>query len=131
MIESTGQIKILLIDDDSINNFLNEKLLKINYHELAIEICVNAKTALEKLHGDYHPDLILLDLNMPGINGWMFLDEFRNYKKKIPVIILSSSIDPRDRLKSKQYSEVIDFIEKPLNTIKINKLLNSIPGQKT
>lgn len=131
MSENNLYTQILLIDDDEINNFLNNKFLKRYNPEVKVDICISAITALEKLNDEYNPNLILLDLNMPQINGWSFLDEFRKKNKKIPVIILTSSIDPHDHIKSKRYEEVIDFIEKPLNTIKISRIFESILKEKT
>jgi DNA-binding NtrC family response regulator len=131
MSENNLYTQILLIDDDEINNFLNNKFLKRYNPEVKVDICISAITALEKLNDEYNPNLILLDLNMPQINGWSFLDEFRKKNKKIPVIILTSSIDPHDHIKSKRYEEVIDFIEKPLSTIKISRIFESILKEKT
>lgn len=131
MSENNLYTQILLIDDDEINNFLNNKFLKRYNPEVKVDICISAITALEKLNDEYNPNLILLDLNMPQINGWSFLDEFRKKNKKIPVIILTSSIDPHDHIKSKRYEEVIDFIEKPLSTIKISRIFENILKEKT
>ncbi len=131
MSENNLYTQILLIDDDEINNFLNNKFLKRYNPEVKVDICISAIKALEKLNDEYNPNLILLDLNMPQINGWSFLDEFRKKNKKIPVIILTSSIDPHDHIKSKRYEEVIDFIEKPLSTIKISRIFESILKEKT
>lgn len=131
MSENNLYTQILLIDDDEINNFLNNKFLKRYNPEVTVDVCISATTALEKLNDEYNPNLILLDLNMPQINGWAFLEEFRKKKKKIPVIILTSSIDPHDHIKSKRYEEVIDFIEKPLNAVKISRIFNCMLKIKT
>lgn len=130
MIENKSHPKILLIDDDEINNFLNNKLLKIHRPEIEVDICNSAQIALEKLSRGYNPQLILLDLNMPKINGWMFLEEFKKNQKKIPIMILTSSIDPHDYAKSKAYNEIIDFIEKPLTKAKIIRIFNFILEEK-
>jgi len=64
------------------------------------------------------PDLILLDLNMPIMDGWEFLDQYiRKYSERLPdtrIAILSSSINPEDFRKAQQYPIIIDFINKPL-----------------
>lgn len=118
------QIKILLIDDDEINNFINSKLITLQYPNIQIEICLGSKLALAKLNNGTNPDLILLDLNMPGIDGWGFIEQFRKTKKSIPIIILTSSINNSDYNKSKQYVEVLDYVDKPLNKLKIEKIFN-------
>jgi CheY-like chemotaxis protein len=123
---SYSKIKLMLIDDDEINNFVNSKLIGIHFPGSDIELCLSAKLALEKLNNGSNPDLILLDLNMPGINGWEFIGEFRKTKKTIPIIILTSSVNYNDYSKSKQYAEVVDYIDKPLNKLKIEKIFNYV-----
>jgi two-component SAPR family response regulator len=66
---------------------------------------------------------------MPEINGWEFIDQFRKIKKAIPVIILTSSVNYSDYNKSKQYSEVVDYIDKPLNKLKIEKIFNYVSSK--
>jgi len=65
------------------------------------------------------PDLILLDLKMPGVSGWEFLESFDNLRavisKEIPVFIVTSSVDPNDTFRSKQYSAVKGFFSKPIS----------------
>lgn len=129
MLKSDSQIKIMLIDDDEINNFVNSKLIGLHYPNTNIELCLSARLALEKLNNGSNPDLILLDLNMPEINGWEFIDQFRKIKKAIPVIILTSSVNYSDYNKSKQYSEVVDYIDKPLNKLKIEKIFNYVSSK--
>jgi CheY-like chemotaxis protein len=124
MLKSDSKIKIMLIDDDEINNFVNSKLIGLHYPNTNIELCLSAKLALEKLNNGSNPDLILLDLNMPEINGWEFISQFRKIKKAIPVIILTSSVNYNDYNKSKQFTEVLDYIDKPLNKLKIEKIFN-------
>ncbi len=114
---------IFLVDDDPINNLINKRLLGKygileNVHEfLEAE---DAFTELCKLPKDYKV-VIFLDLNMPVLNGWEFLDKYilnckdRNDK----IIILSSSIDYLDRQKAKMYKVVSEFLEKPLTMDKI------------
>ncbi|MDW3502850.1 response regulator, partial [Escherichia coli] len=65
------------------------------------------------------PELIFLDLNMPVMGGWEFLDnfikkEYQEFNTKTKVIVLSSTIDPTDIEKSKTYPIVIDFLSKPI-----------------
>ncbi|MBK5277531.1 MAG: response regulator, partial [Bacteroidia bacterium] len=74
------------------------------------------------------PDIILLDINMPVTDGWMFLDSYRKIKttlsKDIVIYVVTSSIDQRDIEHSKQYHEVKGFISKPLEMERIKKMLS-------
>lgn len=75
---------------------------------------------------DELPQMIFLDLNMPVMNGWEFLDDFvRKYSERLPeikIVILSTSVDPRDFMKAQQYDIVIDFLNKPLTKDLVEEL---------
>jgi two-component SAPR family response regulator len=68
---------------------------------------------------------------MPEINGWEFIGKFRKTKKTIPIIILTSSVNYSDYNKSKQYTEVVDYIDKPLNKLKIEKIINYVSSNSS
>jgi CheY-like chemotaxis protein len=121
--------KLLIIDDDPVTIKICE--LVINNANFAREIVThtNGKESIDyfsnyferKKRGDKveaAPDLILLDLNMPVMDGWEFLDNYiRKYSDRLPqtkIAILSSSINPEDFIKAQRYSIVIEFIHKPL-----------------
>lgn len=116
--------KIMLIDDDPVNNLINRMLIQKIHPEVEINEFLNAKAALDKIQSSFTPDLILLDINMPEMNGWDFIENFRKLDKDIKITILTSSIDYSDYKKSQKYKEVLNYVEKPLNRYKINKLLN-------
>ena len=82
---------------------------------------------LKKTLADHQqlPDIILLDLNMPVMDGWQFLDEFKHidFGKKITVYIVSSSIDPLDHEKARQYGEVSSFLVKPITRNELEHVL--------
>jgi CheY-like chemotaxis protein len=86
------------------------------------------KTLLNSPEADKsnYPNLIFLDLNMPIMNGWEFLDEFvKTYYVQFPktkVVILTSSIDPKDEERASEYSIAIDFLSKPLTGTMLNDL---------
>lgn len=113
---------ILLIDDDPLNNLINRKLIARVLPEVEVSEDVDAREALERIKNDFTPDLILLDLNMPGMNGWEFLDNFQKIGKDITVFILTSSINSADYKRAEGYSSVKKYIEKPLNGHKISTL---------
>ena len=115
---------VFLVDDDPINNLINKRLLgKVDISKNVIEF-LDAEIALKEIERLSKDDniLILLDINMPVLNGWEFLEKylsifpFRNDR----IVILSSSIDFLDRQKAKEFDIVSTFIEKPLTLDKIN-----------
>ena len=137
--------KILLIDDDEVTLILCEFIIEINGFAKEIVKLNNGlegldffeEYAINKNQGSAEkpPALIFLDLNMPVLNGWDFLEDFsRNYPEltsETKVVILSSTVDPEDYKKAFQYSFVVDFINKPLNDesilkLKANKELQSL-----
>lgn len=119
---------IILIDDDEINNFINRKLLSRYDHDLAIIEFIVAKEALDHLRksGNSLPDIILLDINMPGMNGWEFIREFTKLNLNgTRIIMLTSSIDQRDEVKASSFSEVKGYFTKPLDNLKIQEILEN------
>jgi CheY-like chemotaxis protein len=111
-------MNILLIDDEYINNFINRKLIEnIDSSIQAIEFN-NPEEAFCKLPY-IKPDLIFLDINMPVMNGWDFLDRMAAEEIDFKVIILTSSVNTFDQKMARKYVNVIGYIEKPasINTI--------------
>jgi CheY-like chemotaxis protein len=127
---------ILLIDDDRAFNFLNEKIIEFEKFATKISSYVDAREALEELKSLQEtnppgvPDFIFLDINMPDMDGWEFMDQFKllsdEVKAKCKVFILTSSLNPIDIQKSKTYTEVRGFASKPLTT----EILNLIRSEK-
>lgn len=118
-----------MIDDDPITNFVNKKLLeKIDLVD-EVRIANNGKVAIQLLEqpSDANPNLILLDINMPVMNGVEFMEAFNEmdmgHKDAIKVIILTTSNHPRD-LECFADFPVTAFLTKPLTTQKITELLN-------
>ncbi len=121
---------ICIIDDDPIFRFGTKKLMEKVQASLNFLIYKNGKEAFEdiiyKLKSNTNiPDVILLDLNMPIMDGWQFLDEFATIEKaeRIPIYIVSSSVDSRDIEKAKNYEIVNDYIIKPFSLSVIHDLL--------
>ena len=112
---------IMLIDDNIHANYFNEIKLEQNNACDKITIFMNGKEALDYLvnNKETDVDLILLDINMPVMNGWQFLSNiervWREIEKSIPIFILSSSVNTYDKQKSAEYKSVKGFINKPLN----------------
>jgi two-component system chemotaxis response regulator CheY len=115
--------RVFIIDDDPIHQRIAQ--IMISKHNLFDEYFsyTEAQKALDflqenKKNEETLPDVILLDLNMPVIDGWDFLETFetliKEFKKNIRVFIVSSSVDEKDVLRSKSYVAVKGFISKPL-----------------
>src|ERR1700749_1525992 len=125
-------ISILLVDDDEINNFISIKLIRKAIENADIKACLNGRFAIDELSEmqkddpDKLPDFILLDINMPIMNGWEFLDEYKRLNidplGKSKIYIISSSVFSNDINKARSYPLVKDFISKPLNVDKIIEL---------
>lgn len=116
--------RVLIIDDDEINNFICIKNMKeiqfaehINYCLRGDEGLEELKEALKKRPEDI-PDVIFLDINMPAMNAWEFLQEYNkivgSFPKPVYLFILSSSVYRKDIERSVKYDTVIDYIIKPL-----------------
>lgn len=129
---------VLLIDDDSIFNMISKKIIQIAKFAPKVDSYLDASAALNELRElikndpDEFPEVIFLDINMPEMDGWAFLDEFKKFPefilKKCKVFMLTSSIDDHDIAKSKTYQIVYDFISKPLSFSKL-ETLHSNPYQ--
>lgn len=118
---------IVLIDDDPINNLINKRLInKLNLSPQIIEF-LEAEKALTFIGSTNKKQetLILLDINMPVMNGWDFLCQYADleYIRKDRIIMLSSSIDHHDRQRSEEFNYVYGFIEKPLTREKLINIL--------
>lgn len=113
---------VLLIDDDDVVNILNTIMLRQTGQVESILAIQSAEKALETLSTfqseNKWPALIFVDINMPGMDGWEFIDQFREnfspYKQKCVICLLSSSLDPRDKQKATQSDMVDLYASKPL-----------------
>lgn len=125
--------KLYIIDDDKLSVKLMSMLIQKNQFCDEINSFYNAQTALEELErnsndNDKIPDGILLDLNMPVMDGWQFLDEFilLPIKKEISIFIVTSSIDPVDIEMAKKHAFLKGYIMKPITAEKLKKMSKMI-----
>ncbi len=127
---------LCLVDDDVIHQFIIKKLVqRVDKEKKELLVFSNGEEAIQHLKSSSDdeqqlPDLILLDLNMPVMDGWEFLDEYMNIapslKKKIKIYILSSSQNPEDIKKAMTYKKISEYITKPINESQLTSIIEEI-----
>ena len=120
-----------VIDDDPICVFGIKRTLKqINFCD-NITVYNNGLDAINAFNvliaaGEKLPSVVFLDLNMPIMDGWDFLDDFmkipNHHRDNVTISIVSSSVDPRDMLKAKEYSAVKNYFFKPITPTDLDKI---------
>ena len=116
--------RVLLVDDDEDANFFQEKIIRKTGFAEQVDKACNGVEALEYLDecikGKHAlPEIIFLDLNMPKMNGWLFLEKYNKFseeiKSQIVLIVLTSSVNPDDAERAKHTPEVKGYQNKFLN----------------
>lgn len=113
---------VLLVEDDPITIMVCDRVIKMASFAENVKACENGKIGIDylsSLDGASIPKIIFLDINMPVMNGWDFLEEFEKIKDRFAslprIYLLSSTVDPEDYKRAKNFSLVKDFISKPLS----------------
>lgn len=125
----------LLIDDNELDNFINERMLQANFFAKKIYNCTNGKSALEFLNNliasgglenGTNSDIMFVDLDMPIMDGFAFLENFMKIKsiglQNCKVVILTSSINVEDKTKAEKIDGQIIFVNKPLTNMILSEL---------
>ena len=123
---------ILLVDDEPSTNFIHQMVIQESELTDTVYVRENGQEALDflttKIEGKFPcPDLILLDINMPVMDGWEFLESYRNLdeqcKSRMVIIMLTTSINPDDKDRAAQYGDIDDFLHKPLTVEMLFKVV--------
>ena len=120
-------MRILLIDDDEINNRVNTLMIQKVDPEAQIEVRTSVDQGLEYLRACSPNDLpehVFLDINLPIKSGWQFIEELRPMDLNLEIYMLTSSVDLLDPKLLEQYPEVKQFVEKPLYDFRLKELLH-------
>ncbi len=129
-------MKAYVVDDDEVYIMGVKRLIRRTDIINDIQFFENGKLALDTLlenKGDAEalPTVILLDINMPIMDGWEFLEKYKTIRdelaKHIIIYMVSSSINPRDIERAKEYSDVMEYLEKPVTLEEIQKMIEVNP----
>jgi CheY-like chemotaxis protein len=125
---------ILLVEDDEATNFISQMVIKKMDCANHVHVAWNGAEALDYLKNcnnssNGQPDLILLDINMPALNGWEFLDEYHKLgeqeKGRVVVVMLTTSMNPDDHKRAISHPDVSGFRNKPLTTGLMEDILDA------
>ncbi len=123
-------MNIFFIEDNEITQFIFKQIMRKIDFDGEQNFFSNGLRAIDYIKKTNKvPDIIILDLNMPVMDGWEFLDEYQllkdNFYKKSKVYIMSSSTHPQDKTKATLYDEVCGYLEKPINHTNIIEIIKS------
>lgn len=127
--------KITLIEDDEVIVYLTKKIIKETERIELLNVLGNGKQAIDyfienKNNPALLPDVIFLDISMPIIDGWQFLEEFvlirHQMQKPVSIYITTSSISQSDLNKAKNIGFISDFIIKPINLENFNAIIEKL-----
>lgn len=136
--------RILLVDDDTVTNMLHRRVLERSGHVQNIDVATDGQEALDILYADLKekrplPELIFLDINMPGMGGFEFLERYKEMQLEsdmhLIIVMLSTSLLEADHAKAEADPNVHCFCDKPLRLEKLTELVEELeamnPGSKS
>ena len=116
---------VMLVDDSKIANFIMKQVISNVDERLRVQDYIDSEQALELLE-EVNPTVIFLDLNMPVMNGWQFLDSITEKQLNYQVYILTSSTSEQDRQRAMTYTNVVSFLNKPLAQENVAAILQMV-----
>lgn len=131
--------RILLVDDDTVTNMMHRRVIERSGRVHQIDVATDGQEALEILRADLKegralPELIFLDINMPGMGGFEFLERYKEMQIKsemhLIIIMLSTSLLEADHARAKADSNVHCFCDKPLRLEKLAELVEELEAKK-
>lgn len=129
-----NKINLLVIDDDDINIFIIKKIVEKTGYDIDMVAKTNGQLAIDYIsdtlanNKEKFPNLVLIDINMPVMNGWEFVEAYTTIENTpdADLYILSSSVYENDIEKTKNYPNVNGFISKPLSIERLIELLKAV-----
>ncbi len=126
--------KVLLIDDDDVFRYIVKRIIELKAPNVELIPANSCKAALEVLdrvengYVEYCPDIVLLDLDMPVMNGFEFMDTYEAKLKRLNpnlrVYIVSTTLSTEEKERARSYDSVTDFIGKPIDPEKMEEVFN-------
>lgn len=125
---------IMLVDDNDADNFIHRMVIEAaDCTELVVEVFNGAQALAylkEHRQTEKFPELIFLDINMPLMDGWEFIDayEAENFDETAPsiIVMLTTSLNPDDAKRARSLKSITDFSNKPLDAVKLDAILKEL-----
>ena len=126
---------VLLVDDDPTTNFLHRRAIRMVVDTMPVREALNGQEALDLLRagiarGEAPPEIIFLDISMPHLDGWGFLEGYRelppDWRSGSRIFMLTTSLNPDDHERARGYDDVIDVLDKILTRDRFEQLLREI-----
>lgn len=120
----------MVVNDDQIQNLVCRKVFTMNLDGVEVIDFIDPIEALSAIKdGKANPKFILVDVNMPGMNGWEFIEHVEKEGRKYPVVLFTASVDEEDRQRANKNKLVKMFLDKPMTKDKLPLLEPLLNGE--